>query len=514
MAFPSVAYPGAEPLGEGFPRAQPVRQSKLNYGQELRAQMEADVARKQQQQRAAPSPAGEQPAIGIIPRGRPAFSDASRLPGIRGATPVRPRSRRTNAGGDQRGSHSPQQREEQPPQPPSRFGNEEGGAGQKVLEQEVQHLTHQVQELLVGLHGRVLMLEQDLSGTRRDKDQLIERLQGLEMDNVALRAEIKVLAPRERVANLERDMAQKLHAHLEHVTSVESERVAAALQRMHQLQLDAQEERRKNEVAQEAIQQQQHTIGSLEERLRVVESSESVNLRQQSQEYEARQMDGARMEVRVNELEAALRALSVKGEQVVRDTGNAMKNMVENSSASILSQLQFNVNALSTQMKAVEHELLQRGTAIAHRTEEEGQQRVRSLAELEKSMHTQVARIQSELTDVRDSRLVLEAQIREVRRHTHVHTLNSGIAPASPHTCAHSHPLAPHGGWMGACELSPECADMPYLRLHEFTIQSYMSTYLKMYLNTYTWTKTQKFEHKQTYIHVHIHTYIHKHIYV
>ena len=424
MAFPGGAYPGVEAgdVPGGPPRANPVRQSKLNYGQELRAQMEADLSRKQQQQRTAPTP-GEAPAVGILPRGRPAFAE-NRLPNIRGATPPvgarRPRSgRRVNAEvqGEQRGSRSPQDPRGVAPgdgQPPiQRFGGEEGGAGQKVLEQEVQHLTHQVQELLVGMHGRVLMLEQDLNGTRRDKDLLLERLQGLELDNVALRAEVKVLAPGERVANLERDMAQKLHAHIEHVTSVESERVAAALQRMHQLQLDAQDERRKNEMSQVKVEQQQEIIATLEQRLRAVESSESIGLRQQAHEHEARQMESARMEVRVHELEAALRSLSAKGEQVVRDTGDAMKSMVENSSASVLSQLQYNVNALSTQMKALEQELVQRGSDIAHRTEQEGQTRLRSHAELEKALFARMDQIQAEVADVRDSRMALDAAIRE-----------------------------------------------------------------------------------------------------
>ena len=195
--------------------------------QELRAQMEADNARRLQQQRAVAAPV-ETPPVGF-PRGRPAVAE-NRLPGIRGATPPqggraapvvgarRPRSgRRANAEVAQGGSRSPQLLDDER-RAPARFGRDgnEGGAGQRVLEQEVQHLTHQVQELLVGLHGRVLMLEQDLSSSRRDKDALTERLQGLELDNVALRAEVKVLAPGERVANLERDMTQKLHAHLEH----------------------------------------------------------------------------------------------------------------------------------------------------------------------------------------------------------------------------------------------------------------------------------------------------------
>jgi hypothetical protein len=354
--------------------------------------MEADNARRQQQ-RAAPTPA-EPPAVGILPRGRPAFAD-NRLPVVRGATPPagarRPRSAlRANRQPDS----------QSPPKnlvpgggwpPPPRFGNEESGAGQRVLEQEVQHLTHQVQELLVGLHGRVLMLEQDLNGTRRDKEMLLERLQGLELDNVALRAEVKVLAPGERVANLERDMTQKLHAHLEHVTSVESERVVAALQRMHQMQLEAQEEHRKTEASQHKLEQQQQIIGVLEERLRVVESSETHTLRQQAQEHETRQIESARMEVRVHELEAALRALSARGEQVVRDTGDAMKNLVLHSTTSVLTQLQHNVNALSTQMLAVEQQLNLRSSDIAQRTSEEGEQRMRSLAQLEKSFTAQAS---------------------------------------------------------------------------------------------------------------------------
>ena len=161
MAVPGAPYTGAD-AGEGLlARANPARQSKLSYGQELRAQMEADNARRQQQQRATPP--ADAPAVGIIPGGRPANPGNNRMPVIRGATPPpggrgpvrgerRPKSgRRANADaqGEQKGSRSPQLRglgggEEQPP----RFGPVEGGAGQKVLEQEVQHLTHQVQELL------------------------------------------------------------------------------------------------------------------------------------------------------------------------------------------------------------------------------------------------------------------------------------------------------------------------------------------------------------------------------
>lgn len=59
------------------------------------------------------------------------------------------------------------------------------------------------------------------------------------------------------------------------VTSVESERVAAALQRMHQMQLDAQEDRRKSQLSQQLAEQHQQTIAMLEERLKVVESSEA-----------------------------------------------------------------------------------------------------------------------------------------------------------------------------------------------------------------------------------------------
>ena len=45
-------------------------------------------------------------------------------------------------------------------------------------------------------------------------------LQTVEMENSALRAEQKGMAPAERMTLLERDVAHKLHAHLEHATSV------------------------------------------------------------------------------------------------------------------------------------------------------------------------------------------------------------------------------------------------------------------------------------------------------
>ena len=155
---------------------------------------------------------------------------------------------------------------------------------------------------------------------------------------------------------------------------------------------------------------------------------QALGLRQQMQDHEARRTETARMEMRIYELEAALRTLSAKGEQVVRDTGDAMKSMVQNSSAAVLQQLQLNVNALSTQaqilksplyiatlyrkctetvtfenvfstqMKVVEQELLLRGSEIAHRTEEEGKQRQRSLAELERMISAQLQRVESEVT--------------------------------------------------------------------------------------------------------------------
>ena len=245
MAVPGGAYPGLDgnPVqGLGNVRADPVRQSRLNYGQvcvwlpggpaarlhaaalttaavgaayvqELRSQMEADERRKQQQ-RALRTPV-EVPAVGAVPQPR------NKLPGVRGATPPeraaraplgpvggRPQSgRRAELQVAQVDSRSPRQRarEAQPREAanaPPRFGGagaEEGGSGQRVLEQEVQHLTHQVQELLVGLHGRVLLLEQDLSVKTRDNSALVDRLQGLELDNVSLRAEVKMLAPGDRV---------------------------------------------------------------------------------------------------------------------------------------------------------------------------------------------------------------------------------------------------------------------------------------------------------------------------
>ncbi len=64
-----------------------------------------------------------------------------------------------------------------------------------------------------------------------------ERLQLLEMDQSAARAEQRTLATTESVLQLERDVAQQLHRQLERIATFETDRLGAAVSRMHGLQV-------------------------------------------------------------------------------------------------------------------------------------------------------------------------------------------------------------------------------------------------------------------------------------
>ncbi len=67
--------------------------------------------------------------------------------------------------------------------------------------------------------------------------QVRERLQLLEMDQSTARAEQRALATTESVLQLERDVAQQLHRQLERIASFETDRLGAAVTRMHGLQV-------------------------------------------------------------------------------------------------------------------------------------------------------------------------------------------------------------------------------------------------------------------------------------
>ena len=69
--------------------------------------------------------------------------------------------------------------------------------------------------------------------------QVRERLQVLEMEQAAARAEQRTLATSEAVLQLERDVAQQLHRHLERIASFETDRLSAAATRVHALQAPA-----------------------------------------------------------------------------------------------------------------------------------------------------------------------------------------------------------------------------------------------------------------------------------
>ena len=66
--------------------------------------------------------------------------------------------------------------------------------------------------------------------------QVRERLQVVEMEQSATRAEQRTLATSEAVLQLERDVAQQLHRHLERISSFETDRLGAAVSRIHGLQ--------------------------------------------------------------------------------------------------------------------------------------------------------------------------------------------------------------------------------------------------------------------------------------
>ena len=87
-------------------------------------------------------------------------------------------------------------------------------------------------------------------------------------------------------------------------------------------------------------------------------------LRRGAEEFAKVSEARAALELRVSQLEGALQLLSARGEQVARDTGDAVKHMVESKETAILGQLQGAVDALGTQMKGVQAELEHRGAEL------------------------------------------------------------------------------------------------------------------------------------------------------
>ncbi len=121
-----------------------------------------------------------------------------RLPQVVGALPSTPLAQRRNI--DARRPHS--------------SGSEMGTAGspkRPAWEADGFKLTEQIQEMLVSLHGRVAGLEKGLGGEEKSVGEMKERLQMMEMEHAAMRAEQKTFCTSERLLHLERDVSQKLH---------------------------------------------------------------------------------------------------------------------------------------------------------------------------------------------------------------------------------------------------------------------------------------------------------------
>lgn len=63
----------------------------------------------------------------------------------------------------------------------------------------------------MSMHGRLTGLEKSAQGDERAVGEMKERLQLVEMDHAAMRAEQKSMATQERIVQLERDVTQKIH---------------------------------------------------------------------------------------------------------------------------------------------------------------------------------------------------------------------------------------------------------------------------------------------------------------
>ena len=209
------------------------------------------------------------------------------------------------------------------------------------------------------------------------------------------------MAPADKMLQLERDVAQKLHAHLEHVTSVESAKMAEAQQRLHELNERAIADRKDKDALAAQLAEQSSLARGLEERLNEIEASEMGALRRGAEEFAKVSEARAALELRVSQLEGALQLLSARGEQVARDTGDAVKHMVESKETAILGQLQGAVDALGTQMKGVQAELEHRGAELRLLAEGEGRRREQDLTELAHSAEGQARSLREGVEEVR-----------------------------------------------------------------------------------------------------------------
>ena len=80
-----------------------------------------------------------------------------------------------------------------------------------LWEGEAYTLSEQVQEMLISVHSRLTGLEKGAQGEEKSVSELKEKLQLVEMDHAAMRAEQKSMATQERILQLERDVTQKIH---------------------------------------------------------------------------------------------------------------------------------------------------------------------------------------------------------------------------------------------------------------------------------------------------------------
>uniref|UniRef100_A0A7S0EBY9 Uncharacterized protein n=1 Tax=Hanusia phi TaxID=3032 RepID=A0A7S0EBY9_9CRYP len=348
--------------GENPDHAMNARRSKREYGRELLMQMEADKQRRSNEAAFVSNPSEANL------RRRNVAEDIV-LPEIQkpGAPPQernkrgegRPRSRH-NDGKERREIHTP-------------TGRPDEKHGQRAQVQNILEL--EAQELLLGLYGKVSAMEKDLSSASRDNQQLRERMMALEVENASLRADNKMLAPHEKLLQLERDLSQRLHAHFEQMTTVESEKAAAALRRMNELQLAADNERRQAERMREALEQQTSLMSEMEKRLHAVEAAEASILQHGASQVEHQASHRREVEIKLHELEQAIRAMRNAGDEASRGTEEAVREMLESNHHSLQERMKQTLHALQLDLNNVQQEVEEKNSSLLVRSQAEGNAR-------------------------------------------------------------------------------------------------------------------------------------------
>lgn len=185
------------------------------------------------------------------------------------------------------------------------------------------------------------------------------------------------------------------------MTNIETDQLTEAMEKMHNMQVKAEEDRKRAESMREESKAQQEIIGDLVERLRVLE--------ERGAGFESRELEGfqsmsehrARLEFRVQELEAALVAVSTRGEQMAKDTGDAFKTFVDAKNGEVVGQLQKAVTSLSTQLLQLQQEVTQRGMDLQEMAQSEGKARVRDLSLVNETTEDRIAMMQRALEEER-----------------------------------------------------------------------------------------------------------------